>query len=50
MLVDYPLLFTFVAFFIFAGNMGRIDVIRDFFAFLLDQNTYLHKHCSYSNP
>lgn len=40
-MVDYPLLFTFVAFFIFAGNMGRIDVIRDFFAFLLEQNTLL---------
>ncbi len=40
-MVDYPLLFTFVAFFIFAGNMARIDVIRDFFAFLLEQNTLL---------
>jgi len=37
--VDYPLLFTFVFFFIFSGNMARIDVVRDFFSFLLDKNT-----------
>lgn len=40
-MVDYPLLLTFVAFFIFAGNMGRIDVVREFFAFLLTQNTLI---------
>ena len=39
--VDYGLLFTFVAFFIFAGNMSRIDAIRNFFAFLLEKNTLL---------
>lgn len=39
--VDYGLLFTFVAFFIFAGNMSRIPAIREFFAFLLDKNTLL---------
>ena len=38
-MVDYPLLFTFVFFFIFAGNMARIDVIRDFFSSLLEKNT-----------
>ena len=37
--VDYPLLFTFVFFFIFSGNMARIGVVRDFFSFLLDKNT-----------
>ena len=37
--VDYGLLFTFVFFFIFAGNMGRIGVVRDFFSYLLDINT-----------
>ena len=37
--VDYPLLFTFVFFFIFAGNMARIDVVRDFFSMLLGKNT-----------
>jgi Na+/H+ antiporter NhaD/arsenite permease-like protein len=39
--VDYPLLFTFVFFFIFAGNMARIDIIRQLFSFLLDKNTLL---------
>ncbi len=39
MQVDYGLLFTFVFFFIFAGNMGRIGVVRDFFSYLLNINT-----------
>ena len=37
--VDYPLLFTFVFFFIFSGNMARIEIVRNFFSFLLDKNT-----------
>lgn len=37
--VDYPLLFTFVFFFIFSGNMARIGVVREFFSFLLEKNT-----------
>ena len=37
--VDYPLLFTFVFFFIFSGNMARIGAVREFFSFLLDKNT-----------
>lgn len=37
--VDYGLLLTFVFFFIFSGNMARIDVIRDFFSYLLEKNT-----------
>ncbi len=37
--VDYGLLFTFVFFFIFAGNMGRIEIVRDFFSYLLGINT-----------
>ncbi|MBQ8302105.1 MAG: citrate transporter [Clostridia bacterium] len=37
--VDYGLLFTFVFFFIFAGNMGRIEVVREFFSYLLGINT-----------
>ena len=41
LMVDYPLLFTFVFFFIFSGNMARIDVIRDFFSMLLDKSTLL---------
>lgn len=39
--VDYPLLFTFVFFFIFAGNMGRIEIVRDFFSALLAKSTLL---------
>ena len=39
--VDYPLLFTFVFFFVFAGNMGRIEAIRTFFSGLLEKNTFL---------
>ncbi len=39
--VDYPLLFTFVFFFIFAGNMARIDAVRMIFSHLLEQNTLL---------
>lgn len=40
-MVDYPLLFTFVFFFIFAGNMARIDIVRDFFSGLLEINTLI---------
>ena len=39
--VDYGLLFTFVFFFIFAGNMARIDVVRELFSTLLDKSTLL---------
>lgn len=41
MMVDYPLLLTFVFFFIFAGNMSRIDVVQQFFSNLLQYNTLL---------
>ena len=34
-MVDYPLLLTFVCFFIFSGNMARIDAVRSFFSALL---------------
>lgn len=40
-MVDYPLLFTFVFFFIFSGNMARIEVVRNFFSSLLDKSTLL---------
>ena len=40
-MVDYPLLFTFVFFFIFSGNMARIDGVRRLFSFLLEKNTLL---------
>ena len=36
--VDYPLLLTFVFFFIFAGNMGRIPAVRVFLSSLLERN------------
>ncbi len=39
--VDYPLLLTFVFFFIFSGNMARIEVVRDFFGMLLEKSTLL---------
>ncbi len=39
--VDYGLLLTFVFFFIFSGNMARIDGVRNLFSFLLEKNTLL---------
>ncbi|MBQ7817750.1 MAG: citrate transporter [Oscillospiraceae bacterium] len=40
-MVDYPLLLTFVFFFVFSGNMARIDAVRSVFSFLLEKNTLL---------
>jgi Na+/H+ antiporter NhaD/arsenite permease-like protein len=40
-MVDYPLLLTFVFFFIFSGNMARIDAVRQVFSWLLSKNTLL---------
>ena len=40
-MVDYPLLMTFVFFFVFSGNMARIPVVRQVFSFLLEKNTLL---------
>lgn len=34
--VDYALLFTFIAFFVFVGNVGRIEVVSAAFAQLID--------------
>ena len=39
--VDYALLFTFCAFFIFSGNMSRIEAVRTVFSFLLEKSTLL---------
>lgn len=39
--VDYGLLLTFVFFFVFSGNMARIEAVRNFFSMLLDKNTLL---------
>lgn len=40
-MVDYPLLLTFVFFFIFSGNMARIDAVRSLFSVFLEKNTLL---------
>lgn len=40
-MVDYPLLLMFVFFFIFSGNMARIDAVREAFSALLERNTLL---------
>ncbi len=40
-MVDYPLLLTFVFFFIFSGNMARIPLVRDFFSGLMEKSTLL---------
>lgn len=40
-MVDYPLLLTFVFFFVFSGNMARIDLVRNFFSGLMEKNTLL---------
>ncbi len=44
--VDYPLLLTFVFFFVFAGNMARIEAVRGFFSSLLDRNTLVFSAAS----
>ena len=40
-MVDYPLLLTFVFFFVFSGNMARIDAVRELFSWLLQKSTLL---------
>ncbi len=40
-MVDYPLLLTFVFFFVFAGNMARIELVRSLFSSLLEKSTLL---------
>jgi Na+/H+ antiporter NhaD/arsenite permease-like protein len=39
--VDYGLLFTFVAFFIFAGNMARIPAVQHLFGSLMEKSALL---------
>lgn len=39
--VDYPLLLTFVMFFLFAGNLSRVPAVNDFVGGLLNKNTLL---------
>ncbi len=40
-MVDYPLLLTFVFFFIFSGNLARIDMVQHFFEMLLERSTLI---------
>lgn len=40
-MVDYPLLLTFVFFFVFSGNMARIDAVQQLFSWLLSKSTLL---------
>ncbi len=40
-MVDYPLLFTFMAFFIFAGNLSRLPAVHALFTDLLSRNPLL---------
>ena len=39
--VDYPLLLTFVSFFLLAGNISRIDAVNSFFSSLLQKDALL---------
>ena len=39
--VDYPLLFTFVFFFVFAGNMSRMEPVKALFSWLLNKSTLI---------
>lgn len=39
--VDYPLLLTFVFFFVFSGNMARIQPVKEFFSMLMGKSTLL---------
>lgn len=39
--VDYPLLLTFCMFFVFTGNLSRIQAVNDFFSFLLGKSVLL---------
>ena len=41
LIVDYTIPLTFVAFFIFSGNMARIDAVSNFFSNLLEINPLL---------
>lgn len=44
--VDYPLLLTFFAFFIFAGNMARIDAVCALFGAIPDEYTLFYSAAS----
>ncbi len=39
-MVDYPLLLTFAFFFVFAGNLSRVEAVREFFGTLLQKDPF----------
>ena len=39
--VDYGLILTFAFFFVFSGNMARIEAVREFFSYLLQIDTLI---------
>ncbi len=41
MKVDYPLLLTFCAFFVFAGNLARVEAVNSFISQIMSKNTLL---------
>ncbi|MBQ9107115.1 MAG: citrate transporter [Clostridia bacterium] len=41
LMVDYPLLGTFFFFFIFAGNLSRIEAVNDLVSYVLEKDTLL---------
>ena len=47
--VDYGLLFTFVCFFIFAGNIGNIPAVKDFLSSVMAENTFITSLCASQN-
>lgn len=40
-MVDYPLLLTFVFFFIFSGNLSRLEPVERLFSYLMDKSTLI---------
>ena len=44
--LDYPLLLTFVCFFILSGNLGRMEAVHDLLVSLLQRNALLTSLCA----
>ena len=40
-MVDYPLLLTFAFFFVFSGNLSRMEPVKELFSFLLSKSTLI---------
>ncbi len=40
-MVDYPLLMTFVFFFVFSGNLSRVEPVQRLFSYLLSKSTLI---------